>query len=214
MLIVTRSRLGARCPRGLRRRVLFLMAISLALMACSGPDRDAGQGGRPGEAPDAGTEMPDAAGDTGTNRDSAPSSTASSDAAAGDSTVGGDGSQIVLAPLGAADIEAAALGGELACSFALAGDAPLLLAMGDVASADPARGLVKVGSYVEPVAAPGGFDAMLDGARFTGAGKTVDIAVTGPAIGGGESPARPATLTYHRADGARRQFVGRWQCGP
>lgn len=133
----------------------------------------------------------------------------------GDATRGGDGSAIELAPLSRQEIEAAALAGELGCSFsAEAGHAPLLLAMGQVASKEPARGVVKVGDYVEPVAAPGGFDAMLRGARFTGAGKTVDIQVTGAATGGGESPAHPATLTYHRADGAQRSWTGWWQCGP
>ncbi|MGQ4659609.1 hypothetical protein [Lysobacter sp. F6437] len=128
---------------------------------------------------------------------------------------GGDGSAITLTPLTAADIEGASLAGELACSFsAESGEAPLLLAKGDVASDASSRGVVKVGSYVEPVAAPGGFDGMLRGARFSGAGKVVVIELTGPATGGGESPPSPATLTYHRADGARRTFAGQWQCGP
>ena len=133
-----------------------------------------------------------------------------------DATRGGDGSAIVLTPLSAMEIDAAALAGELACSFAAgeAGETPLLLAKGDVASEAPARGVVKVGDYVEPVAAPGGFDAMLRGARFSGAGKTIDIVLTGAARGGGESPARPATLVYHRADGAKRSWSGWWQCGP
>jgi len=130
-------------------------------------------------------------------------------------TVDGDGSAIALAPLTAADIEGASLAGELACSFSAgSGESPLLLAKGDVASDAPGRGVVKVGSYVEPIAAPGGFDGMLRGARFSGAGKVVVIELTGPATGGGESPPSPATLTYHRADGARRTFAGQWQCGP
>lgn len=136
-------------------------------------------------------------------------------AAGGDATRGGDGSAIVLATLSARDIGTAALAGELGCSFSAgAGKAPLLLAMGDVASREPARGVVRVGDYVEAVAAPGGFDGMLRGARFTGAGKTIDIAISGEATGGGESPAHPATLTYHRADGAQRSWTGWWQCGP
>lgn len=129
-------------------------------------------------------------------------------------TVGGDGSEVLLMPLTAADIESATLPGELACSFSAAGEGTLLLAKGDVASDAPSRGVVKVGDYVEAVAAPGGFDAMLHGVRFSGKGKTVTIALTGPAIGGGESPPSPATLTYDRADGARRVFAGTWQCGP
>ncbi len=129
-------------------------------------------------------------------------------------TIGGDGSEITLSPLSAQDIEAAALAGELACAFSTRGDEALLLAKGDVASDDPARGMVKVGDYVEAIAAPGGFDAMLRGTRFAGAGKTVTVAITGAATGGGESPPSPATLTYERADGARREFSGQWRCGP
>ena len=106
------------------------------------------------------------------------------------------------------------LAGELACSFSGGDDQLLLVARGNVASDDPAFGVVKVSGYVERVAAPGGFDAMLDGASFAGRGKTVVIAVTGPAEGGGESPPRPAPLTYRRADGASRVFQGLWTCGP
>ncbi|MDQ3286680.1 MAG: hypothetical protein M3Q42_00200 [Pseudomonadota bacterium] len=129
-------------------------------------------------------------------------------------SIGDDGSDIMLTPLSAADIESAALTGELPCGFSMSGQDALLVAKGDVASDEPSRGVVKVADYVEMVAAPGGFDSMLRGARFSGKGKTITIEVTGPAIGGGESPPHPATLTYDRADGARRQFIGQWQCGP
>ena len=129
--------------------------------------------------------------------------------------VGHASSAIELSPLTVADIDGAALEGELACAFLPApGDAPLLLAMGNVASDASSRGVVKVGGYVEPVAAPGGFDTMLRGARFSGAGKVIRVELTGPAVGGGESPPNPATLTYQRADGAERTFAGQWQCGP
>ena len=130
-------------------------------------------------------------------------------------TIGGDGSAIELAPLTADDIEGASLRGELACSFSHAAvDGPVLLAKGDVASDAPSRGVLKLGDYVEMVAAPGGFDAMLRGTQFSGAGKVLLVELTGPATGGGESPPNPATLTYHRADGAQRTFAGQWQCGP
>lgn len=128
-------------------------------------------------------------------------------------TIGGDGSQIELAALSSGDLETITLEGELACGFSVDGDM-LLLAMGDVASNEPARGVVKHGDQVEAVAAPGGFDAMLRGTRFHGAGKTIDIEPTGPSSDGGESPPVPATLTYHRADGAKRVVAGQWQCGP
>ncbi|MFC3713772.1 hypothetical protein ACFOMD_14440 [Sphingoaurantiacus capsulatus] len=129
-------------------------------------------------------------------------------------TTGGDGSEIILTPLTGAEIEEADLQGELGCSFATAGAAPLLIAMGNVASKEPAFGLIKIGDYVERVAAPGGFDGMLKGATFSGRGTTIRIALTGPATGGGESPPSPATLTFDRMDGAQRVFAGRWSCGP
>ncbi|MDG2521902.1 hypothetical protein P7B02_10135 [Caulobacter segnis] len=132
-----------------------------------------------------------------------------------EATVGGDGSAIQLNGLSSADVEANRLSGELGCSFAATGASqPLLLAMGDVASKEAAQGLVKVGDYVERVAVPGGFDGMLKGAVFSGAGKTIRVTLTGPASGGGESPPSPATLTYDRADGASRTWVGSWTCGP
>ena len=129
-------------------------------------------------------------------------------------TIGGDGSEIELRQISALEIEEAKLPGELGCSFSTSEASLILIAMGNVASRDAAQGIVKVGSYVERLSAPGGFDAMLKGVTFSGAGKTVRIKLTGPAVGGGESPARLATLTYDRADGARRTFTGRWNCGP
>lgn len=129
-------------------------------------------------------------------------------------TVGGDGSEIRLDPLTREDLASAQLAGELTCSFSTDEASPILYATGVVASREPAQGVVKVSGYVEPVRAPGGFDGIVDAPTFTGQGKTLHIAVTGPATAGGESPARPATLTYQRADGASRVFEGGWQCGP
>lgn len=129
-------------------------------------------------------------------------------------TVGGDGSAIDLQALTAEDLSAENLPGELACSFSGPEDQLLMIARGQVASGEPAVGVVKVSGYVERVAAPGGYDAMLDGGNFAGRGKTVRIEVTGPAQGGGESPPRPGALTYQRADGASRVFEGLWTCGP
>ncbi len=129
-------------------------------------------------------------------------------------TVGGDGSDIQLEELTQEDVEGAALSGELVCNFLGDGALPLLYATGVVASDEPAQGVVKVSGYVERIGAPGGFEGITDDPTFTGQGKTIAIAVTGPATGDGESPARPATLTYERADGASRTFEGLWQCGP
>ncbi|WP_340644335.1 hypothetical protein [Phenylobacterium sp.] len=130
-------------------------------------------------------------------------------------TVGGDSSPIRLSALSNADLQSAALQGELGCSFSTPTASPLLVAMGVVASKTPAQGVVKVLDSMERVTAPGGFDAMLKGAVFADQGKTVTIALTGAApVGGGESPGYPATLTYDRADGARLTLTGLWTCGP
>lgn len=132
----------------------------------------------------------------------------------GGATAGGDGSQIVLSALTETDLAAATLSGELACSFTAGDGAALLVARGNVRSKEPAQGVIKLIDYAEPVWAEGGFDAMVRGATFSGKGKTITIAPTGDAIGGGESPPRPASLTFERADGARRVVAGRWNCGP
>lgn len=76
----------------------------------------------------------------------------------------------------------AALSGELACSFTSGDGAPLLQAMGIVASREPAQGVVKLARHVEPVRTPGGFDAMTKEPVFTGQGKTIRIVQTGAAV--------------------------------
>jgi hypothetical protein len=129
-------------------------------------------------------------------------------------TRGGDGSEITLNALTEEDMREASLTGELGCSFTTADGEVLLIAMGNVASSDAAQGVVKVAGYVERVSAPGGFDGMTASPTFSGKGKTVHIEVTGEPTEGGESPPRPATLTYDRADGAQRDWRGEWRCGP
>ena len=81
-------------------------------------------------------------------------------------------------------------------------------------SSDAAQGVVKVAGYVERVSAPGGFNGITESPTFNGKGKTVHIEVTGDPSEGGESPPRPAMLTYDRADGAQRDWQGEWRCGP
>lgn len=183
------------------RASLVLLAIALA--ACSDAD-DQPVATEP-------VETPAAAPAPGPAAAIAPAAPAVGTAAP---TTGGDGSAIRLSALSAAEIADADLQGELGCSFSTTEASPLLIAMGNVASDDPAFGLVRIGDTIERIATPGGFDAMLDGATFSGRGTTIRIALTGPATGGGESPARPATLTFDRADGAQRVFAGRWACGP
>jgi hypothetical protein len=184
-------------------KALAIAFCSTALLACA-PANDAA-----GPAADAPALAP-----TPTAADEvAPEPVAPAPVAAS-GTVGGDGSEIVLDTLSETDLTGADLSGELACSFSEDGAQPLLHAMGVVGSQDPAQGIVKVAGYVEPVRAPGGFDGMTRNPTFTGQGKTIRIEETGAAIGDGESPPRPATLTYQRADGASRTIEGRWQCGP
>ncbi len=185
--------------------LLALALCSGALVtACSSPADEA-----PVATPDVPAVAPTPTAADEVVRDAAPSQTGG-----GATTVGGDGSPIELEALSTRDLDEADLGGELACSFAADDGRPLLHATGVVADDAPARGVVKVAGYVEPVHAPGGFDGMTRNPTFTGQGKTIRIEETGAAIGGGESPPRPATLTYLRADGASRTFDGRWQCGP
>lgn len=183
---------------------LTIAMCSTVLLAACTPANDAAApaAGAPAIAPTP------AAADAVTPEPAVPAPVVASD------TIGGDGSQIVLDALGEADLGNANLAGELGCSFSEDGQSPLLYAMGVVGSQAPAQGIVKVAGYVEPVRAPGGFDGMTQNPTFTGQGKTIRIEETGAAIGGGESPPRPATLTYLRADGASRTIEGRWQCGP
>lgn len=148
-------------------------------------------------------------------RSAADEATAVASISTADATSGGDGSPIRLDALTARDLEDAALSGELACGFSTDDGARILFAMGLADSEEPAGGVVKVSGHVERIGAPGGFDGIVEDPTFTGRGKTIRIAVVGPpAVGGGESPPRPATLTYHRADGASRSFDGHWRCGP
>jgi len=188
-------------------------ATLCALASCSQPSEVGDNTVQPQEtvAADAVTNIPPAAVPTPAPTASVPEPVPSG--AADGETVGGDGSQIRLTPLSEKDMAGATLSGELACSFGRGRDT-LLLAKGDVGSKERAWGVIKVGDYVEQVSAPGGYDGMLRDATFAGKGTTLKLALTGPATGGGESPPRPATLTYLRADGASRLFRGNWTCGP
>ncbi|WP_407353770.1 hypothetical protein [Luteimonas sp. R10] len=190
-------------PRSIAKAAAIAL-VSGGLLAACAPAGDDTQAAAEAPAP---APAPAAVADA-TQEEAAPTH-----AAAG-GTVGGDGSEIQLDALTESDVAGAGLGGELACSFSTGDAQTILQATGVVASDDPAQGIVKVSGYVEAVRAPGGFDGMTKNPTFTGQGKTIHIVETGTAIGGGESPPRPATLTYQRADGASRTFEGRWQCGP
>lgn len=183
-------------PNPMRALFVPAIAMTLASAACSSPSNN-----------DASTTTADG----GAVVDPGPPTIKPAD----EPTRGGDGTPIELATLGEADLRGARLEGELGCSFvADAVTAPILIAKGNVASQDPARGIVKVGDAIASVAATGGYDAMADGTNFFTEGLQLRVALTGAAQGGGEAPPRPATLTLNRADGARRVIAGLWQCGP
>jgi hypothetical protein len=177
-----------------------LLAITL-ITGCSDPSSDA-------EAPEAQPPSTSPSAEAPNDSGEQESATASGQ------TRGGDGSEITLNALTEADMREASLSGELGCQFTTDDGEVLLIAMGKVASSDAAQGVVKVAGYVERVSAPGGFDGITASPTFSGKGKTVHIEVTGEPTEGGESPPRPATLTYDRADGARRDWRGEWRCGP
>lgn len=185
-------------PNSMRALFVPASAMVLALAACSSPSDN-----------DASTKASDDS--SGAVADAGPPPIKP----AGEPTRGGDGTPIELAALGEADLTGARLKGELGCSFAAdAATPPILIAKGDVATQDPARGIVKVGDAIASIAASGGYDVMADGTNFFAEGLQLRVALTGAAQGGGESPPRPATLTLNRADGARRVIAGLWQCGP
>ncbi|AKM10904.1 hypothetical protein [Croceicoccus naphthovorans] len=134
-------------------------------------------------------------------------------------TIGGDGSELRVATLTAAQISSADLQGELSCSFIRSDErAPLLLASGNVGSDDRALGVVGYAGGVERIMSTedGGFDAIVDGGRFATKGLTIDVRRGKAPMPGatGESPPYPAAMRLMRADGAERSFNGTWNCGP
>lgn len=119
-----------------------------------------------------------------------------------------------LSPLTVEDISGANLSGELGCSFSSVDDDMLLVAMGIVASEQPAEGVIKVGDAMVRVDAPDGFNGMVHGATFEGEDHSAQVEITGEPEGGGESPPRPAELTLEHGGGESLTIQGRWECGP
>ena len=120
-------------------------------------------------------------------------------------------------PLAAADIAGAALAGELACAFTQRGaEGPLLVAMADVTDEARADGVLRLGPSTLRLrgAGTGGFNAMVDGARFTSGDLEARVAVTSrmPADDS-ESPPLPARLEIGSPAGVQ-QIDGEWTCGP
>lgn len=177
-----------------------VLAITL-ITGCSNPSSDAEEEAAQSSSTSPSAEAPN---DSDQQESASPSGQAQ----------GGDGSEITLNALTEEDMSEASLPGELGCQFTTDDREVLLIAMGNVGSSDAAQGVVKVAGYVERVSAPGGFNGITESPTFSGKGKTVHIEVTGEPTEGGESPPRPATLTYDRADGAQRDWQGEWRCGP
>jgi len=116
------------------------------------------------------------------------------------------------------DVEGAQLSGELACSFSEAGETnPVLIARADVVDGAHAEGLVKLGPSAVRLRSEqaGGFNALVQGATFTGGDLRAQVTVTSDeASGGGESPPRPATLELGASGLEPQRIEGQWTCGP
>lgn len=119
-----------------------------------------------------------------------------------------------LSTLSPGDVSEANGAGELACVFENEQGNSLLYAAGDVASQKRATGIVKVGNVLKTLSAPGGFDGILDSVVFAGEDETLRVLSSSMTRPNGESPARPATLTYEPANGESRTYSGLWTCGP
>lgn len=108
------------------------------------------------------------------------------------------------------------LPGELACSFADASDATLLLARADVVSDGMVRGVLNNNGYVEMLGngRAGGFTDLADGITLSGKGLVVELQRGEPRPTGDEATQQGATLKVQRADGAERSYDGTLTCGP
>jgi hypothetical protein len=115
------------------------------------------------------------------------------------------------------DVESAALTGELACAFTERGaTSPLLVAQADVIDEARAQGVLRLGPSTLRLSAdkPGGFNAMVHGARFISGDLEARVIVTSNVpTGGGESPPLPARLEI-TSDAGIEQIAGEWTCGP
>ncbi|MGY0798853.1 hypothetical protein ACW7G0_07360 [Lysobacter sp. A286] len=131
-------------------------------------------------------------------------------------THGGDGSQIALQPLSADQLDGVDLPGELACSFADAGGATLLLARADVLPDGMVRGVLNNNGYAEMLGngRAGGFNDLADGITLSGKGLVVELQRGESRPTGNEATQHVATLKVQRADGAERIYDGTLTCGP
>ncbi|MGY1424485.1 hypothetical protein [Lysobacter sp. A289] len=195
----------------LRNALLLLCLFVPALVSCS-DQRSLPDGGSPGG--EAVAVADDAADETGP--DVQPTADAPVVPATEGPTRGGDGSQIALQPLSADQLDGVDLPGELACSFADAGGAMLLLARADVVPDGMVRGVLNNNGYVEMLGngRAGGFNDLADGITLSGKGLVVELQRGDSQPTGNEATQHVATLKVQRADGAERSYDGTLTCGP
>lgn len=131
-------------------------------------------------------------------------------------TGGGADSQIKLQPLSAARLDGVDVPGELACTFADADGAMLLLARADVVPDGAVRGVVNNNEVVETLGngQAGGFNDLSDGITLTGKGLVVELERGASRPTGNETTEHVATLKVQLADGAERSYDGILTCGP
>ena len=115
----------------------------------------------------------------------------------------GSAAPIELAAIGKGEL--LALQGKLGCSFTIAGqDAPALVVKTDADDGATAQGAVKVGSRVQRIAGPGGFDELKKGMDLSGPGLSLTVE---PSAGGAK-----AKLDASRPVGSPTSVEGDWSC--
>lgn len=194
----------------LRNAVLLSCLCMPALVSCSDQPGPPAEGGSPNDA---------VAVAGGAARDVVPAVQPATDVSVvpmEGPTRGGDGSEITLQPLRVEQLDGVDLSGELACSFADADGATLLLARADVVPDGMVRGVLSNNGHVEALVngRAGGFNDLLDGITMAGKGLVVQLQRGESQPTGDESTQHGATLTVQRADGAERRYDGTLTCGP
>ena len=122
------------------------------------------------------------------------------------------------AALTADDVEGAQLAGELSCAFNERGmRAPVLVASADVDDAARPVGVLKLGSSTLTLesAGAGGFNAMVEGARFTSGDLTARVeVVSDEPLDDSEAPPLAAVLEIGSEALGSHRIEGQWACGP
>lgn len=192
----------------LRNALLLCLCLCVpAMVSCSDRSSPAGDGGPGADAAD---------GASGTGSDVRDAAVAPVVPGEEERTRGGDGSQIALRPLSADQLDGVDLPGELACGFADAGGATLLLARADVLPDGMVFGVLNNNGSIEMLGNghAGGFNDLLDGISLTGKGLAVELQRGEHRPTDNEATQHAAVLKVQRADGAERNYDGTLTCGP